>query len=219
MSTRKHPTGVRRAATAVFGGGLVLALAATAWGHDDPVVDSKCAWGRVADGRGKLVRCITQNEAAWLSLKKTYDVKGLKPKPVEPAEGDGTKKPSTDPPATEDKPKEASEIRISVTKVEVDEGTLPKALDKLRVPKKRYAQCLRDHGGMFRDKGVLHIRFLVRQRGRAEGVSVQKRRSVSEAAGKCIADVVDRRLVGTPSVEMVGATLVIELEKVEAKKP
>ena len=54
------------------------------------------------------------------------------------------------------------------------------------------------------------MRFLVRARGRAEGVSVSKRVGVTPEAARCVAEVVDRRPVGTPDVPMVGATVIIK---------
>ena len=68
-------------------------------------------------------------------------------------------------------------------------------------------------GGVSSDGGEVELRFLVQGRGRAEGVSVQKRRGVSVAAAKCIADVVDRRYVGYPDGPEVGATLVVTMKK------
>jgi hypothetical protein len=50
---------------------------------------------------------------------------------------------------------------------------------------------------------------LVRERGRAEGVSVAKSKGMSAEAARCIADVVDRRYVGYPAAPIVGATLPI----------
>jgi hypothetical protein len=59
--------------------------------------------------------------------------------------------------------------------------------------------------------GEVRVRFLVRERGRAEGVAVARNQGVSLEAAQCIADVVDRRLVGVPEAPLVGATLVVEL--------
>jgi hypothetical protein len=49
----------------------------------------------------------------------------------------------------------------------------------------------------------------VRERGRAEGLTVKDRTGLSLAAAKCIADVVDRRFVGYPAAPIVGADLSI----------
>ena len=46
------------------------------------------------------------------------------------------------------------------------------------------------------------MRFLVRSKGVAEGVSVAKRTNLSKEAAQCVADVIDRRRVGTPAQRM-----------------
>jgi hypothetical protein len=93
--------------------------------------------------------------------------------------------------------------------VRADEGKLPQAEKKLAAARDRYAECVTKAGGLT-GPGEVHVRFLVRARGRAEGVSVAKRTGVTPEAARCVAEVVDRRLVGTPDVPMVGATVVIK---------
>jgi hypothetical protein len=66
---------------------------------------------------------------------------------------------------------------------------------------------------MTADRAEVELRFLVQERGRAEGVSLKKRRGLGDAAAKCIADVVDRRFVGYPEEPAVGATLVVTITK------
>jgi hypothetical protein len=104
-------------------------------------------------------------------------------------------------------------LSARLVRVTADEGKLPVAEKKLDAPRDRYIDCVKKNGGLSADKGEVHVRFLVRQRGRAEGVSVAKRSGVSPKAAACIADVVDRRAVGTPDAPMVGATAVIEISR------
>jgi hypothetical protein len=59
------------------------------------------------------------------------------------------------------------------------------------------------------------VRFLVRAKGVAEGVSVAKRTNMSKEAAQCVADVVDRRRVGTPESPMVGATVLVKFVKLD----
>ena len=49
----------------------------------------------------------------------------------------------------------------------------------------------------------------------AEGVSVSKRSNLSKEAAQCVADVVDRRRVGTPESPMVGATVLVKFTKLD----
>ena len=72
---------------------------------------------------------------------------------------------------------------------------------------------MNDNGGLREKEGEVQVRFLLRQRGRAEGVSVAKRVGVSAEAARCVSEVVDRRYVGVPEAPIVGATVVIKFAK------
>jgi hypothetical protein len=186
--------------------------------------DPVCPWGRVADGRGMLVRCLKQDEVTALGAPAS-------PKPAEPAQGKPvavepkdpaaskesvTKDPTIkDPVVQEPAAKEVAKPReVFVDKVGpivVDTGELPLAVKKLSEPKDRYLDCVNKNGGLSGDSAEVQVRFLVRERGRAEGVTVAKSKGMSAEAARCIADVVDRRYVGYPAAPIVGATLPIVL--------
>ena len=72
------------------------------------------------------------------------------------------------------------ELAVNVGPIVADQGEL--SVTKLSQPKTRYAKCVSDNGGLAQRSGEVHVRFLVRSRGIAEGVSVAKRVNVSEAA-------------------------------------
>ncbi len=97
---------------------------------------------------------------------------------------------------------------VVVGPVTADHGELP--LGKLGQPKDRYTKCLDDNGGLRGETGEVSVRFLVRAKGIAEGVSVQKRVNVSAEAARCVSEVVDRRHVGTPEEPLVGATVLVK---------
>jgi hypothetical protein len=99
----------------------------------------------------------------------------------------------------------------SVGEARADTGELPEAQPQLRKPLERYVQCVDTNGGIQADTATVTLRFLVRERGRAEGVAVKEHRGISLAAAKCIAEVVDRRYVGYPAAPIVGVTLTIDL--------
>ena len=162
--------------------------------------DPACAWGRLADGRGMLVRCLTQPEAQRLMGEL----------PTVTAEGSATA-PAEAPSAPEADPAKLVRVRATVHPAVADEGRLPSAHAKLKSARGRFEECVNKNGGLNgADKAEVHVRFLVRERGRAEGVSVAKRVGVSDSAARCVADVVDRRAVGVPEAPMVGATIVID---------
>jgi hypothetical protein len=100
---------------------------------------------------------------------------------------------------------------VELGRVVADSGSLSDGTKSLRKAKEPLLACSKR--GVAPDGGDVELRFLVQGRGRAEGVSVQRRRGVSAAAAKCVADVLDRRFVGYPDEAQVGATLVVALKK------
>jgi hypothetical protein len=161
--------------------------------------DPVCAWGRLADGKGMFARCLLEREAAALTAPKAATV--ANPANAAAVEITGSPKKSVD------------TFDADVLSVTADEGTLAIARKKLRIPRDQYARCVASNGGLSTDVGEVTVRFLVRERGRAEGASVEKRLGLTEAAARCIAAVVDRRPVGTPEGPVVGATAVIRVTR------
>ncbi|HET9958411.1 MAG TPA: hypothetical protein VFQ61_28140 [Polyangiaceae bacterium] len=193
--------------------------------------DPACPFGRISNGKGMIVRCIEEREATGLLQQSagqptpalsahagsSQQSPGQGPAPGARDEGTpalSSTTPSTTNPPAETEPVEApgsDRFDVVVGPVAADQGDLP--LGKLGQAKSRYAKCLADNGGL-RDKSAeVQVRFLVRSKGIAEGVSVQKRIGVSAEAARCVAEVVDRRRVGTPSAPMVGASVTIRFEK------
>jgi hypothetical protein len=158
--------------------------------------DPVCEWGRLADGRGMLIRCLTRAEAASLKGAGRSPSRARSPGAATSPSAAGKQK-----------------LGVSVGPVHAEHGQLPQAASKLKRAEDRFRACVSDNGGLTRQQGEVHVRFLVRERGRAEGVSVAKRRSLSAAAAKCVADVVDRRSVGLPEAPIVAATLVVKFER------
>jgi hypothetical protein len=169
--------------------------------------DPVCPWGRVADGQGILLRCLDRAEAQGLVGTLPARATGAAPAPSLAAAGPVTA------PAAAPVVRPAAYKRVMVQQVgpaQADTGELPEAQAQLRKVQERYAQCVEDSGGLERAEGRVTLRFLVRERGRAEGVAVKDRQGVSLAAAKCVAQVVDRRYVGYPAAPIVGATLSID---------
>ena len=167
--------------------------------------DPACVWGRISNGKGMIVRCLTEQEANGMAAQSPPAAAA--PAASTPAT---TSEPAEASPA-EVAPSTAGKLEITVGPVVADKGEL--GVGKLGAPKDKYQKCIEDNGGLKADKGEVHIRFLVRSKGIAEGVSVQKRINVSTEAARCIADVVDRRRVGVPDEPLVGATLIIKLAR------
>jgi hypothetical protein len=208
-------SGARAASTLTAAAFFALATTgtATAEAPNRYPYDPACAWGRLADGHGMLIRCLDPGEATALleralSGSGSGSAGGSGPAPAD-SKADDHKSVEAVGPA-----REPSNQQLSVTAVGpavADAGELPLAEKKLGLPKDRYVDCVRKNGGLTADTGKVVVRFLVRERGRAEGVSVKSRQGMSQAAAACIADVVDRRYVGYPAAPIVGATIPIEL--------
>lgn len=167
--------------------------------------DPACLWGRLANGKGTVLRCLSEQEAGALAAA----VAAQSALPAAAPAASAAPATSAAPTAVDPAPTKASRFEITVGPVVADKGELP--VGKLGQPKDRYAKCLEDNGGLRGDTGEVHVRFLVRSKGIAEGVSVQKRVNVTTEAARCIAEVVDRRHVGVPDEPLVGATLQIKI--------
>jgi hypothetical protein len=170
--------------------------------------DPACSWGRLANGKGTVIRCLTEKEASGIT-----SVAAAQPTSAATPAAAPTPSASTDADTATPAPPETTTtkgIQVTVGPVTADKGEL--GIGKLGVPKDKYAKCIEDHGGLKGSSGEVHVRFLVRSKGVAEGVSVQKRTAnISAEAAHCIAEVVDRRRVGVPDEPLVGATVVIKL--------
>jgi hypothetical protein len=198
------------AATAIGLAALVTVLVEAAADDADTSrypYDPACAWGRVANGKGMLVRCLTEPESQRLAAVSPPPAPSGAPTA---AGGPGTAPPAP-PPTDRDggAPASPQNLTAEVTRVDAEVGKLPLASRKLGLAADRFVECVTKNGGLSAGSGEAQVRFLVRERGRAEGVSVSKRSGMTVAAARCIADVIDRRFVGIPEEPIVGATAVV----------
>ena len=194
-----------------FGAALLAAFAAFSESAENLLrrypYDPACSWGRLANGKGTVVRCLAENEAAALAAAAP-----VAPPTVPAASTTPGLATSSAPLTPGDPSQKVGRFEITVGPVLADKGEL--GVGKLGAPKDRYAKCVEDNGGIKGDSGEVHVRFLVRSKGIAEGVSVQKRFNVGQEAARCIAEVVDRRHVGVPDEPLVGATLIVKIARV-----
>jgi len=173
--------------------------------------DPACPWGRIADGKGMLVRCLTAEEVKVLATAAPASV-------ANPANSiASTREPTSSPSPPSPTPNAGTATPESFVSELIDvvaeEGDLPLAKRKLGIPLARYALCVGKNGGLEGAVGQVEVKFLVRERGRAEGATVAKSQGVSEAAARCIADVIDRRPTGTPEAPIVSATATIRIRR------
>jgi hypothetical protein len=223
----KRPVAVLLGFAALATGAIAVAEAEDALLKRYPY-DPACAWGRVGNGKGMVVRCMSEDEAKTLRAAAPAPVAGAKPAP---APGVTSAKPAPDATAatgsttTTETPAETADaepapdanpdaaLDVAVGPVTAEEGTL--GVGKLGAPKDKYIACVQKNGGLSGKTGEVSVRFLVRGKGIAEGVSVSKRSDLSKEAAQCVAEVVDRRRVGTPESPMVGATVLVKFTKLD----
>jgi hypothetical protein len=175
-----------------------------------------------------VVRCMSEDEAKTLRAAAPAPAAGVKPAPA-PGVSSGKPAPEATTPATSttatEPPSDVADaepapdanpdaaLEVAVGPVTAEEGTL--GVGKLGAPKDKYIACVQKNGGLSGKTGEVSVRFLVRGKGIAEGVSVSKRTNLSKEAAQCVADVVDRRRVGTPESPMVGATVLVKFTKLD----
>ena len=169
--------------------------------------DPACPWGRIANGKGMIVRCLGDQVAA--ALAKVPDP--IAPAPAARATPATSATPAASASVTPPSSTGPSDFNVSVGPIVADKGKLE--LGKLKDPKDRYKKCVLDNGGLKGESGEVQVRFMVMTKGIAEGVTVHKRMNVTSEAARCVADIVDRRRVSVPEEPMVGATVFIKFGK------
>ena len=225
---------LKRALVMLSSASLLLAFGALASGETADALlrrypyDPACPWGRISNGKGLIVRCLTEAEAQGLrsgtlappSVSALPVATATSAAPVvaapsstapTPAASDEAAEADAGAPAPAPSPSN-DKLDITVGPVTADTGTL--GIGKLGAARDKYMKCVNDNGGLKEASGEVQVRFMLRQRGRAEGVSVAKRSGVSAEAARCVSEVVDRRYVGVPAEPMVGATVSIKFAKV-----
>src|SRR5688500_14286219 len=72
---------------------------------------------------------------------------------------------------------------VTIAEPRLTGGTVRLLAESLAKTRAEVGQCVAQNGGMKQDSGRVDVEFLVRDRGRAEGVELVAARQVSEAAG------------------------------------
>lgn len=171
----------------------------------------QCPHGALEDPHRGFVRCLRADEkgAEWLPPA---------PQPEPPAADAGSDaapdaapdKPAPEKPAPE-KPQPPPIVTVGAPKFEG--GEVPKAEKFLNAQLEGIAKCIATNGGLEGKKGSVKLSFLVRVRGRAEGVEVASSKGISDDAASCIRVLLKNRAVGAPSADPVGVTATFTLER------
>ncbi|MBI5533175.1 MAG: hypothetical protein HY898_10690 [Deltaproteobacteria bacterium] len=105
--------------------------------------------------------------------------------------------------------------KARVVSVSFENGAVGRAQGSLKKLAKKMADCVVDEGGLKSQSARLKLMFLVRARGRAEGLIVASARNIPPKVVRCITKVIENQPVGTPSNDPVGVTALIELKEKE----
>src|SRR5689334_15524850 len=129
----------------------------------------RCPYGELTDPHRGFARCLLPDErdAGWLPPPPQEPVSPEPPKAG--ADGGG--------------PEAAPPPKVSLPVVEVgapkfENGEVPKAEKAINGVSAEIAKCIAEHGGLSGAAGTLKVQFLVRARGRAEGVEVLSAKGV-----------------------------------------
>ncbi len=167
-----------------------------------PDAAPRCPYGELSDPHRGFVRCLAPDErdAGWLPPQ---------PQPTPPvAEAPGAKDPVAPAvPAVVGPPP-----LVDIGAPRFENGDVPRAEKALTKAASEIAGCVAQHGGLTGAAGTIKIQFLVRNRGRAEGVEVLSAKGVSPDATACVRLLLKNKPIGPPSADPVGVTVTISLK-------
>ena len=171
-----------------------------------PGTAPRCPYGELSDPHRGFVRCLAPDErdAGWLPPAP-------QPSPPQAADvADAGAKDPTPPPAVPSVVGPPPLVDIGAPKFE--NGEVPRTEKALTKAASEIARCVAEHGGLTGATGTIKIQFLVRNRGRAEGVEVLSAKGVSAEASACVRVLLKNKPIGPPTADPVGVTVTISLK-------
>jgi hypothetical protein len=154
--------------------------------------DGGCPYGRLEDPHRGFIRCLNRDEV---------DAGWLPPSPQgEPADGGAVAVGPASPPVLE------------IGSPAFENGDVPKAEKFLQNAQNEIAKCIADHGGLSGSAGKIKLQFLVRARGKAEGVEIVSSKGIRDDAKECIRRLLKNKNVGLPTADPVGVNVTIVLK-------
>lgn len=173
----------------------------------------RCPHGALEDPHRGFVRCLEPGEAdaGWLPPS---------PQPEPPPPDGGAPPPDAGVPGDagpiDGGVPDASIVSAPLPLVEIKEpefmnGDVPNVAKRLEKVAPDLAKCVADNGGLSGASGSIKVQFLVRVRGRAEGVEILDSRGVTSDAQRCIRQLLKNKPIGTPSADPVGVTVSLSL--------
>jgi hypothetical protein len=181
--------------------------------------DARCPYGSLEDPHRGFVRCLAQGEKSPIMTDDDAGTgDGAAPDAGDGgapsgSAGDAGSSDGAAPDAAPPAPAPASPPSVEMKPPKFENGDVPKAEKALSGAKllDAIAKCVGDAGGLSGKTGSLKVEFLVRARGKAEGVEV-KPQNVPQAAAQCVRTLLKNRTIGIPSADPTGVTVIYNLK-------
>jgi len=185
--------------------------------------DALCYYGRQIDGHTGRVRCLSPEELdpplhVHPDTRALAEQLGMLHGP-EPESPDASVSSQSDA-GTEEEEGDGGEegtasgaYKARVVSLSFENGVAGRAHGSLKRVQGKMAECVDKEGGLKTQSARLKVLFLVRARGRAEGLIVASARNIPPKVVRCITKVIEAQPVGAPSNDPVGVTALIELKE------
>ena len=164
---------------------------------------TRCPNGALEDPHRGFVRCLGPGEAAagWLP-----------PPPQPPPADDAGADPGLADAAVDGAVPTGPPPLVEWTAPVYENGEVPRLEKALKSAANDVGRCVADHGGLAGGAGTVKVQFLVRARGRAEGVEVVSAKGVGSEASSCIRRALKNKAIGSPTADPVGVTVSFTLK-------
>ena len=166
----------------------------------------KCPYGALEDPHRGFVRCLLPEErdAGWLPpAPQAAPTSAPSAAPVASSEPDAGA-----PPVAE---RAGPPPLVEIGSPAFENGQVPRVEKALTKASDAIGKCVGEHGGLTAAVGSMKVQFLVRARGRAEGVEVLSAKGVTAEAKECVRLLLKNRAIGAPSADPVGVTVTLTL--------
>jgi hypothetical protein len=174
--------------------------------------DARCPYGALEDPHRGFVRCLDPGEvdAGWLppAPQPERPSNAGADAPLLPPLDGGADAPADG--AVEAGPRALPPL-VELKEPEFMNGDVPKVGKRMEKAISDVAKCVADNGGLSGASGSIKLQFLVRPRGRAEGVEILSAKGVSAEAQRCVRLLLKDKPVGAPSADPVGVTITLSL--------
>ena len=182
-----------------------------------PTSDLICLYGEERDPETQAVRCLSPEELdpplyVQADTRALAEQLGLKAASVVPTPDAGVVVEVPDV-GTEPEPEENSKVRV--VSVSFENGAVGGAQRNLRSMTDDFVSCVDDNGGLRVQSARLKLMFFVRSNQKASSMIVGSARNVPNPIVRCIRKVIEDGVVGRPSTDAVGVTVLFELKKLE----